>query len=128
MTKAFKRFLVAGTLTVLCDGSVYRVLLALACPAAMAKGISFAAGTLFAYVINKQWTFEAASQSHRAIAPFCMLYLTSMALNIALNSWMLAHPVIPAAQWELAFLVATGISAIVNFVGMRTIVFEANPS
>jgi len=63
--RQFARFLVVGVGNTLVSFVVYRLLLALALPYALAAPLSFAAGALNGYVLNVGWTF-AARDSRRA--------------------------------------------------------------
>ena len=62
--REFGIFLIVGSLTVLVDFAVYRGLLWLDITSIdLAKGVSFLAGTIFAYFANRFWTF-----GHQSIA------------------------------------------------------------
>lgn len=117
-------FLVVGVTTVLIDFSIYRGLVwcGLALDAAKASG--FLTGTLFAYVANKAWTF-----GHKAHAPgsawrFIALYSVTLAANVLINAQVLRLLSGMALAVQIAFLMATGTSAALNFLGMKLFVFK----
>lgn len=125
--REFRRFLVVGSITVAIDLTSYRLLLWAGVDISLAKGIGFALGTVFAYFANRLWTFRAAGGTQRFLL-FSLLYTATLATNVAVNDlfvWLLgeSEPALIAA-----FLVATGLSATLNFLGMKFIVFRAAAS
>lgn len=127
MKGSLARFLLVGGTTVLVDAVVYQLLLLTDLPLGIAKALSFIAGALFAYVANWRFTFRGAS--HRwSLVLFVVVYLCALALNVAANALVL-RLVGAEESWQLAlaFLVATGLSAAWNFVGMALFVFRSSP-
>jgi putative flippase GtrA len=120
----FARFLVVGTTTVAIDLAVYSLLLPLGVAFASAKGIGFVAGTLFAYFANRLWTFNVTGGPGR-MARFVVVYGVNLGVNVGLNSFILGLLGYEQIDIVLAFLVATGTSAILNFLGMKFLVFKA---
>ena len=119
-----RRFLVVGTTTVLVDLASYSFCLWLTVGIDPAKGIGFVVGTIFAYVANRLWTFSARGGADRVFR-FAALYLSTLVVNVAVNAGMVwlggtAKPALAAA-----FVVATGLSACLNFLGMKFLVFRA---
>lgn len=123
LNRAAMVFLVVGALTVLVDLLVYRLLVALGVEVHVAKGLSFIAGTVFAYFANRLVTFRAPG-GPKVFARFVALYAATLAANVGVNALALA--LLPATQFELmlGFLAATAVSATLNFVGMRYLVFS----
>lgn len=117
------RFLVVGCLTVLIDLLTYRVLAWLGLDVHLAKAIGFVTGTVFAYFANRIFTFEAQGGTS-AFARFVALYVTTLACNVTANAAALAA--LPRNQFAVlvAFLLATALSAMLNFVGMKFLVFR----
>lgn len=119
-------FLIVGSLTVLVDFMVYRGLLWFDLTGIdIAKGISFLAGTVFAYFANRFWTFGHRSSASGSGWRFALLYLSTLIANIVVNALALTtlNTVPSAMQW--AFLLATGVSATLNFIGMKYFVFHS---
>jgi putative flippase GtrA len=116
-------FLVVGTLTVLIDLAVYHTLLALALPIAAAKAIGFVAGTIFAYFLNKIWTFTSQGTIGAEGWRFVLLYGTTLLAHVGLNSLTLMALPEARASFHFAFILATGVSASLNFLGMKFFVF-----
>jgi len=119
-------------------------------PPLFSKGLAFSSATLFVYFMNKFWTFKQPLHSKREISAFFALYTVSMLVNTGVNSvclqllpkwthqWvmashsaegvtagvvlpMLAHP---RSIKLMAFVLATGTSTIINFIGQKFWVFE----
>jgi putative flippase GtrA len=124
LTRQVQRFLIVGFTTVAIDFAVYRSLLALDTPTALAKGIGFIAGTVFAYFANRLWTFDRARGRRDVFTLFLGLYLSTLAINVGVNNGVIAILEDAEIGLLLGFLVATGTSATLNFVGMRMIVFK----
>lgn len=131
-------FLVVGTLTVLLDFAVYRVLVAWSAASVdLAKGVGFLVGTVFAYFANRHWTFGSKATPTGTAWRFVLLYASTLAANVLLNAGVLAALAKPfASAWvplavqfgvHVAFVVATAASALLNFFGMKFFVF-ATPS
>ena len=117
-TRELSRYLASGLTAVLVDLSTYFLLLHWL-DHNVAKGLSFIAGTLVAYLMNKFWTFQRPQHSWNEILKFSLLYLTSLGINILVN-----HEVILLFHNNiLGFLCATGASTVLNFVGQKLWVF-----
>ncbi len=120
-------FLVVGCTTVLLDFLVYRgLVLSGWLGVDLAKSLGFIAGAVFAYFANAFWTFQQ-TRTHTGHAwRFAVLYLLTLLANVAANALMLRVLPSGAAAVQLAFLVATGLSAGLNFAGMKWFVFKTN--
>lgn len=118
-------FLLVGSLTVLIDFLTYRSLVWTGwMNIALAKAIGFLTGTLFAYFANKVWTFDRQEHAPGSVWRFVLLYAITLSANVQVNSGSLAllSPISIAVQ--VAFLIATGVSAVLNFLGMKLFVFK----
>ena len=124
LAKQLQRFLIVGFTTVLIDFTVYRLLLYLDSPITIAKGLGFIVGTIFAYFANKLWTFSRAKGGANVFSMFIALYLITLIINVGVNSGVVSVLGEEELFLMLAFLLATGTSATLNFVGMQMIVFK----
>lgn len=121
-------FLVVGGVTVLVDFSGYTLLQAwIGLPVDVAKGLGFLIGTAFAYFANRRWTFGHQEPAQGSAWRFALLYATTLAFNVLVNAASLhaLHGV--AWDKQVAFLLATGVSAFLNFLGMKHMVFRQRP-
>lgn len=119
-------FLVVGSLTVLVDFTTYRGLVAwVGLNVDAAKGLGFLAGTVFAYFANRHWTFGQHAAPVGSAWRFVLLYAATLAANVGLNAAVLAVLAGSAGAVQWAFLMATGVSATLNFLGMKFFVFKA---
>lgn len=122
VNKEISRFLVAGISAVGTDAGSYFMLLEwLEEP--VAKGLSFVLGSIVAFVINKFWTFESKPLIFKEVINFILLYMGTLIANVSMNHIVL---MIFPSYLPLAFLVATGTSTILNFIGMKFWVFNKN--
>ena len=117
--KELKRFLVAGLSAVGTDLVTYYILLNFL-PHDIAKAVSFLLGTVVAFVINKYWTFEKHEKSYKEIVKFGVLYSLTLGANVMTNKMILEY----TSLVFLAFLVATGVSTVLNFIGQKWWVFK----
>lgn len=117
-------FLIVGTLTVGVDFLSYTLLLHFGVPSASAKAVGFVLGTVFAYFANRWWTFGHRQHAPGSALRFAMLYALTLGANVSVNDFVL----LIVREWhmavQLAFLAATGVSAALNFLGMKLFVFR----
>lgn len=120
------KFLVVGTCTVAVDYFTYDGLLSLrAMPVEAAKASGFFIGTLFAYFTNRFWTFGQQSPAPGSAWRFLLLYASTLLTNVLVNSATLSLVAAAPAGIHIAFLIATGVSASLNFIGMKLFVFKS---
>ena len=117
--KELKRFLVAGISAVGTDLVTYYLLLNFF-STDVVKAISFLLGTIVAFIINKYWTFEKHEKSYVEIAKFGLLYSLTLSANVITNKIILDVFNITL----VAFLIATGVSTVLNFIGQKWWVFR----
>lgn len=118
-------FLIVGSLTVLVDFMTYRALAGfLAQDVNLAKAVGFVTGTVFAYVVNRVWTFGHRTPISGSIWRFAVLYTVTLSINVSLNAFALTLLAGVFSAMPLAFIVATGVSAALNFAGMKWFVFR----
>ena len=123
MKKEYKqllRFLVGGGSAVITDFLMYQFLLRLGLNIDVSKAISFICGSIVGFIINKWWTFESKQFSKGEVLRYIILYTITATINALVNRltlWLF--------HWELfAFLCATGVSTILNFIGQKFFVFR----
>jgi putative flippase GtrA len=118
------RFLLVGGSTVILDFLVYKILL-FWLMTSQAKSIGYICGALYSYQFNRTWTFKAEKTSFRQILGFTILYTANMAINVWVNTKSLSLlPLFLQWRMNLAFIIATGVSATINFMGMKLLVFQ----
>ena len=126
LTQQLQRFLITGFATVVIDFATYRLLLHLDSPTAIAKALGFITGTVFAYFSNKLWTFDRAKGGSYVFSRFIALYVTTLIINVCVNSGVIAVLGEEEHFLAFAFLIATGTSATLNYNGKKMVVFKSN--
>lgn len=117
-------FAVIGSLTVCVDLLFYQLFLLSGIGYVLAKGTGFICGTIFAYFANRYWTFSHVTQRSSSLPRFAMLYGATLLVNVLINQAALQFLGHTGAIVGLAFLAATAISALLNFMGMKYFVFK----
>lgn len=118
------RFGIVGLLNTLVDAVVYLLLTRglpfFALYPALAKACSYSVGVLNSFFWNRKWTFRSQA-GWRAFLPFVLVNLAGVLLNAAAMQFGLAVLGLPEA---LAFIGATGLTLVWNFLVSKWIVFR----
>lgn len=150
--KQLTKFFIIGVSAVLVDAVVYYLLSdKMGVDTKIAKSLSFLTGTVYTYFLNKLWTWKYTEKSNKGmVMMFMAVYAISFIFNVVINEWLL-H-VLPDQIVELelntldaglnkvqessfklisvkenkllAFFVATVVSAVINFLGQKFLVFK----
>ncbi len=117
------RFLLTGGLSACVDFGLYVVFLKLGLHVNVAKTLSFIAGTITAYLINRRWTFQAPPSKARFIAVMA-LYALTYAVQVGIN--YLLYLKFAGQPWQVpvAFVIAQGTATVINFVVQRAVIFR----
>lgn len=118
--KEVLRFLVGGGTAVIVDFCIYRLLLLFSWNMDIAKMISFICGAGVGFIINKFWTFERKQFVIKEVLKYVALYTCTGVINAIVNRCTLSIINIQL----IGFLVATGVSTVLNFLGQKYVVFE----
>jgi putative flippase GtrA len=136
--KQIIKFGLIGFLAVFVDMGVYYLLLNsfpesmkdASYPEVVAKSVSFMCGTFVTYNLNKIWTWRKRDKSRTRFIKFMALYGLSMLVNVAVNTFLLFmlhkyKDIIDLPnKYLIAFVGATGTSAMLNFAGQKIWVFK----
>ena len=117
-SKNFMLFLIIGTITVGIDYLVYIFFYNNFFDIAISKCIGFLTGTLFSFFANKNYNYKIKGNTYKYLFYFLLLYLVSMLLNIFINKNLLIILSNYLFRIQISFLVATIISATINYLGM----------
>lgn len=117
------RFVATGGFSAVVDYGIYTALHALGMALDPAKAISFIAGTLTAYLINRRWTFQAPASRARFLAVMA-LYAVTFTVQVGLNHVLLQ--IFDGRPWRMpaAFVIAQGTATVINFIVQRTWIFR----
>lgn len=117
------RFLLAGFLCIALDFCVYSLGFNLLGPE-ISKAAGYVAGAVLGFVLNRTFTFNHHGPVGLAMFRFAALYVASLALNVSTVSLTLSL----SQDWSLgppfAFIVATTLSTLANYLGQRFWVFN----
>lgn len=118
--KELLRFLVGGGSAVIMDYLIYQLLLKNGLDTSLSKAISFICGSIVGFIINKLWTFESKHFSKSEVFRYVILYTITAYINTIINNLVL----LIFSLETLAFLCATGVSTVLNFLGQKYFVFR----
>lgn len=117
-------FLVVGVLTIVVDYLIYcGIVWTGLFETNLAKGAGFLTGTVFAYFTNRLWTFGTRANAAGSAWRFAALYTLSLLINVSANALMLNGLSSIPNSVQISFVIATGLSATLNFLGMKHFVF-----
>ena len=126
LNRQIKIFIFVGLITVSVDFLIYKTLLShMLMQVDLAKGVGFVGGTLFSYFANRFWTFRSPNHLKHSAVRFIILYCLTLMINILVNAGVLSILSELILAENLAFLIATGTSAVINFLGMKWLVFNS---
>jgi putative flippase GtrA len=122
----FIRFLIVGITTVIIDLLFYLVFLNFSLEIYLAKAFSFSLGAVFAYFANRNYTFQTSKKGITMFIIFLILYLSTLTVNVLSNEIILGLFSHINLSLFISFIIATSLSAALNFLGMKYIVFTSN--
>ena len=118
------RFLFVGSSTVIIDFIIYSILYLIGFDSKISKSLGFISGTIYAYYMNKNITFKSNKRGTKVFFSFVTLYIFSLILNVYINETLLSWNYFANYTYFLSFIIATIISATVNYSVMNLIIFK----
>jgi putative flippase GtrA len=118
------RFVLTGGFSAVVDFGLLKILSeAAGVQVDLAKALSFVAGTLTAYLINRRWTFGAAPSRSRFVKVMA-LYALTFVVQVGIF-----HVVFNALEGNgqaklIAFVIAQGTATVINFIVQRVWIFR----
>ena len=114
------KFLVGGGTAVIVDFFTYKIFMVLGLERTIAKTLSFICGSIVGFIINKYWTFKSPKFQIKEILKYTVLYILTAFINSQVNKYTL----LLFGNEFFAFLCATGVSTILNFLGQKFLIFR----
>ena len=114
------KFLVGGGTAVIVDFFTYKIFMILGLERTVAKTLSFICGSIVGFIINKYWTFKSPKFQIKEILKYTVLYILTAFINSQVNKYTL----LLFGNEIFAFLCATGVSTILNFLGQKFLIFR----
>ena len=115
------KFIIIGIIAVSIDAFVYYLLGNFEFFSyEISKRISFICGAAFAFYFNRSYVFQSKHKNISQILGFSILYFTSFLCNAFSHDFVLNKLGIPT----VAFIFATAVSTIINYLGQKFIIFK----
>ena len=114
------KFLVGGGTAVIVDFFTYKIFMILGLERTIAKTLSFIYGSIVGFIINKYWTFKSPKFQIKEILKYTILYIITAFINSQVNKYTL----LLFGSEFFAFLCATGVSTVLNFLGQKFLIFR----
>ena len=115
------KFIIIGIIAVSIDAFVYYLLGNFEFFSyEISKRISFICGAAFAFFFNRSYVFQIKHKNIKQILGFSILYFISFFCNAFSHDFVLNKLDIPT----VAFIFATTVSTIINYLGQKFIVFK----
>ena len=121
------RFFLTGVLSAIVDYGLLQLLMAFGMGHGPAKAVSFVAGTLTAYALNRRWTFQAEPSRARFLAT---MGLYAVMFGVQWGLFMLLVPWFDGMGWTMfwattiGYVIAQGVATVTNFIVQRTVIFR----
>ena len=120
LDKSVIKFLVVGGCCTFIDYSIYMMIVD-KIGALGGKGISMGCSMIINYLLNKYWSFDAKkTKKGKEITRYILSQVANITVNMSINFIILSV----IGQKTIAFLCATGVAMIVNYLLQRFWVFK----
>lgn len=118
--KSVIKFLAVGGCCTFIDYSIYMMIVD-KIGALGGKGISMGCSMIINYLLNKYWSFDAKkTKKGKEITRYILSQVANITVNMSINFIVLSV----IGQKTIAFLCATGVAMIVNYLLQRFWVFK----
>ena len=122
-----KLFILVGIGAVFIDYIFYISLISVGLNISFSKMIGFFFGISFSFFGNKTFTF-GTSFSFMKLFKYSILYFFTLNLNVQINKYFFNLLNDFQFATQMAFLIATGFCAVVNFLGLNYFIFSKDKS
>lgn len=120
--KQFFSFFSIGIISFLVDFTFYNIFFYMfKIDVNLSKALSYIMGFFNSYFLNKKITFKSKAKGLMEPITFSLLYLSSMAVNYQTHKFLIEF-----FSGYIPFFGATFLSVIINFLGLKFLVFKKN--
>lgn len=120
----FLRFCTVGLGNTAVDFTAFYLLMQFGLPYLLAQVLSYSAGVVNSYFLNRKWTFRVARKAN-VLEAASFVIVNGLSLLVSTGLLSVLHDGYHLNLW-LSKLTATGVGMIVNFMGSRLWVFAEN--
>lgn len=121
------RFFLTGVLSAIVDYGLLQLLMLVGMGVRPCQALSFVAGTLTAYALNRRWTFQAEPSRARFVAT---MGLYALMFGVQWGLFMVLVPFFHDLGWStfwattVGYVIAQGVATVTNFIVQRTVIFR----
>ena len=123
MKRKVFRFVLVGVSAVAIDFTIYIWLVEVGTPTYFSRGISYFTTLLYAYFANTYYAFRVNYVSWNIFSKYCLLYVSVLFFNVLLNEKLLLIFGKEYYSLVIIYVFVTGVSAVINFIGLKQYVF-----
>jgi putative flippase GtrA len=125
LKKQIISFFSIGIFSFSIDAGVYFVLISyIGTGLIFSKTISFMLGTLNSYIFNRTLTFQSNIRHDLGASKHYLVYGFSLLCNVSINFYIVNQLADYNNSYQVAFITATVLSVIINFLGLKFFVFK----
>ena len=124
ISKNFIYFIIFGIIAVAIDYFVYIFFYHNFFNNSFSKSIGFLTGTIFSFYVNKKYNYKIIGKTYKYLSNYLLLYFSTMTLNVFVNKYLIIILLNHFYRIQISFLIATSISASINYLGMNFLVFK----
>ena len=118
-------FIIVGLITVFIDYLIYIFFFNISVSILFSKSFGYISGTIFSYFANKLLTFKDNRIYSKTFFKFILLYIFTLLINTLSNNYLVTIFENNHINFmEISFLISTSISATLNFLGMKFLIFN----
>lgn len=118
--KSFYRFVIIGGSATLLDFIIYMII-SNYLDINISKMMSTGLASIYSFILNKKWTFaDERKLSSSVVVKYIMVQIINILVNTGMNSLVFGITSLKI----VSFVIATGVSMMVNYILQRLVVFK----
>jgi len=125
--KNFIKFILVGFVAFTSDITLYLALVSYGWQTILAKATGFIFGLIIGYFLNSIFTFQKTAINQKRFFKYLFVYFCSLIANTLTNEYLInlfINSINRDQAFLIAVIIATTVSLLMNFFGLRYYVFK----